>query len=362
MKMKVLSLFVTMKVLTLATLPMLTLSFVTHNAPRSNQQCGKSDEHEQSCSWRDLRGGASSFRHALSKRTVAYLISPGVASVLAGSIAGAVGVGVAFPLDTLKTKAQVISQTPTSVGSEAALEARNGGMLAIISYLYQTEGISGFYGGVKGVMLGQAFIKALAFSANQNALTWLEPVNLPNVLTLLMAACFAGFVTSFLVTPVERLKVMLQATTGVYKNEFQCFQAIVKTEGITGFLTRGLGATLTREIPSYGIYFWIYGFMMSTNIASVIGPAAPLVFGALSGMGAWLPVYPVDVVKTLLQNTEGTCKRSAMDITRELYAEGGIGAFFDGLTPKMLRAAINHAVTFYVYDLVLQALTGQTLA
>jgi solute carrier family 25 carnitine/acylcarnitine transporter 20/29 len=48
---------------------------------------------------------------------------------------------------------------------------------------------------------------------------------------------------------------------------------------------------------------------------------------------------------------------SALEIIKQLYAEGGIGAFFDGLTPKMLRAALNHSVTFFIYDLVLKALS-----
>jgi hypothetical protein len=39
-----------------------------------------------------------------------YMTEVGAASLLAGSIGGAVGVGVAYPFDTLKTKAQVYGQ------------------------------------------------------------------------------------------------------------------------------------------------------------------------------------------------------------------------------------------------------------
>jgi Mitochondrial carrier protein len=62
-------------------------------------------------------------------------------------------------------------------------------------------------------------------------------------------------------------------------------------------------------------------------------------------------------VKTIVQNTEGD-EISSIQVVREIYESGGIGAFFDGLTPKMLRAAVNHAVTFWVYDLVHGAITG----
>ena len=71
------------------------------------------------------RGGASS--------TQVSLVGPAAASVLAGSIAGAVGVGVAFPLDTLKTKAQVL-------GPEA------NGMIQTIQLIWNSEGLAGFFG------------------------------------------------------------------------------------------------------------------------------------------------------------------------------------------------------------------------
>jgi len=88
---------------------------------------------------------------------------------------------------------------------------------------------------------------------------------------------------------------MLQAqSAGKYANELECMQAIVQREGWYGLMTRGLGATLTREVPSYGLYFLVYGMMMQSTLAQLIpGPlVAPLIFGALSGMASWLPVYP----------------------------------------------------------------------
>jgi len=68
-------------------------------------------------------------------------------------------------------------------------------------------------------------------------------------------------------------------------------------------------------------------------------------------------VYPIDVVKTLVQNTDGSSSVSSFEVAKDLYLERGIEGFFDGLTPKMLRAAINHAVCFYIYDMVMSGLT-----
>ena len=78
-----------------------------------------------------------------------------------------------------------------------------------------------------------------------------------------------------------------------------------------------------------------------------------------SGMTSWVPVYPIDAVKTIVQNTEGSemdrGKTGSFYVAKKLYDEGGIAAFFDGITPKMLRAAVNHAVTFSLYEFVMKS-------
>jgi solute carrier family 25 carnitine/acylcarnitine transporter 20/29 len=211
------------------------------------------------------------------------MISAAATSLLAGSLAGAVGVGVAFPLDTLKTRAQVME-------TEVKLS-----MPQVVRAIYKQDGLKGFFGGVKGMMLGQAVIKSIAFGCNAATLAFLQQ-HFPNVAPaalLITAACFAGFITSFFVTPVERVKVMMQASSGTYANEIACLRAILRREGWAGLFGRGLGPTLIRETPSYGIYFFIYGYLMQTPLAPVLGGVAPLLFGAASGCACWIPVYPV---------------------------------------------------------------------
>jgi lipoprotein signal peptidase len=219
-------------------------------------------------------------------------------------------------------------------------------------------------------MIGQGILKSVAFTANSIALRFLHGRLSPSTnkwTSLLLAAAFAGFITSFLTVPFERIKVMMQAqqkqTTNnnhnkndkikYYSNEIDCLRAIIRNEGISGSMVRGLGTTLAREVPSFVIYFVFYAVLMQSKILT--RSFAPLIGGALAGCACWIPVYPVDVVKTIVQNTEGgtsSSSKTSWDITKELYRTGGIGVFFDGITPKMLRAAINHAVTFFLYDLI----------
>jgi solute carrier family 25 carnitine/acylcarnitine transporter 20/29 len=60
-----------------------------------------------------------------------------------------------------------------------------------------------------------------------------------------------------------------------------------------------------------------------------------------------------------MQNTEGSSvltevikSDSFMETASSLYQRGGVSIFFDGISPKLIRAAINHSVTFYIYDLI----------
>lgn len=346
-----------------------------------------------------------------SSTSLSVILGTGAASLLAGSLGGAVGVGVAYPFDTLKTKSQVYRRERQRTSEKRDAPANNidldcegklkvdtpiiehhdindddsidndnvstqeddDNLFSLIVQILQNEGIAGFFGGVRGMMAGQAIIKSVAFSTNELALGILLNNNNNHDASLLgvsssatssfgmliLAAGFSGFVTSFLVAPIERVKVMMQAqqqSSATYTNELECIQAVLKQEGWNGLFLRGLGPTMLREVPSYAIYFVVYRVLMN-SLEGNLGSAAPLVCGAISGCACWIPVYPIDVVKTLVQNTEGgKASESAIDVAIQLYKDEGIQVFFNGLTPKMLRASVNHAVTFWVYDLVIDVL------
>ena len=335
------------------------------------------------------------------------ILPPAIASVIAGSIAGAVGVGVAFPLDKLKTKSQVLSSSSTSMKQKkksyySAVDIKNGGAvssvakmsnLQLVKCIWNTEGLKGFFGGVRAAMIGQAMIKAIAFTCNTNILKYLRKKrSVENISqsdefsSLLLAACISGIITSFVVVPVERIKIIMQAQESsdddhdskkdYYKNELDCLRMVLYNEGWSGLCTRGLGTTIckflhviyklytnisnfisVREIPSYAIYFTLYGYAKNTKVAKTLGPLAPIVLGALSGCASWIPIYPIDVVKTLLQNTNNSQNdMSVGQMIQQLYDNGGISVFFDGLQPKLLESAVKHAIVFWLYNLVMSFL------
>ena len=68
---------------------------------------------------------------------------------------------------------------------------------------------------------------------------------------------------------------------------------------------------------------------------------------------SWIPVYPIDVVKTNIQVADGAEEDAGFIGTAvNLYRTSGFWVFWDGLGPKLARAVVNHAVTFFVFDFV----------
>ena len=83
----------------------------------------------------------------------------------------------------------------------------------------------------------------------------------------------------------------------------------------------------------------------------------------IAGMIAWIPVYPFDVIKTNLQNKQSDDGEETDMVNMAIYLKNqyGYGVFYDGISPKLLRAAVNHGVTFYVYEFILKFLTEGTI-
>jgi solute carrier family 25 carnitine/acylcarnitine transporter 20/29 len=268
-----------------------------------------------------------------------------VVSLGAGSIAGALGVGIAYPLDTLKVKAQVYAGT----GS------RSMGGFKLMRRIFSEEGLAGFYQGVSPTMAGQALIKGVAFFAYESAKAQLEiwwGTNL-GLGGLAIAAAVSGAVVTFVATPVERIKVVMQASSAsTFSSPIQCVKDVVRDDGLDGLLFRGFGATLLREVPAYSGYYLAYEVVSSYLLAfSCPQFLTSLLGGAAAGVACWVPVYPIDVVKTNLQaSVDSGGGYSFVSATRSLYASGGVGAFWDGIGPKLLRAVVNHAATFVLFD------------
>ncbi|WVW82453.1 hypothetical protein I302_104463 [Kwoniella bestiolae CBS 10118] len=95
------------------------------------------------------------------------------------------------------------------------------------------------------------------------------------------------------------------------------------------------------------------------SVLSQLGQSAyGFVLGGIAGgIGAYV-VYPIDLVKTRLQNQRSTVVgevlyRNAADCVRKVYAnEGGVRAFYRGVLPQLVGVAPEKAIKLTVNDFV----------
>ena len=219
--------------------------------------------------------------------------------------------------------------------------------------MLRKEGITIFWAGI-----GPAMLMAPAAMVQY---TLMDPLR--DVMPLVAAALVAGSLDILIKCPFERLKTALQVQVGGEAQQIAASQLMhqtVKAHGILG-LWAGLGATLARDMP-YLVLKWLT-YVQMQGILGVLIPNANvpnLLSGAGAGAVAATAVTPADVIKTRLQAVTSTGDprerpTSALAIGKALLGEGGVGALFRGLGPRLLRIPIYTAITLATFDFVKDA-------
>ena len=112
---------------------------------------------------------------------------------------------------------------------------------------FQREGLGGFFKGVTTPVLSGSAVNSSVFIGYGLGMSFLEPdVDRgsnngapPNYLNVYLAGCCGGFAQTHITTPVELVKVKLQAPTESgaarkYKGPLDCAKQIVRTNGLAG--------------------------------------------------------------------------------------------------------------------------------
>jgi len=142
------------------------------------------------------------------------------------------------------------------------------------------------------------------------------------------------------------------------KSELQVAREIIKKQGYRG-LTRGLGLTVMREVPSFGAYFFCYQWFYSNGLYLFPeNPLSVIMFaGGMAGVGCWAVSYPTDVLKTRWQadGADGKFKYSNLSQCFRATAKNGAiynpkSTFWTGFGATAFRAFPVNAITFTVVN------------
>mmetsp|Transcript_35954 Transcript_35954/g.93548 ORF Transcript_35954/g.93548 Transcript_35954/m.93548 type:complete len:277 (-) Transcript_35954:158-988(-) len=253
----------------------------------------------------------------------------------AGTVGGMAGVVAGQPFDTVKVYMQLGNG-----------ESGRGTIRCSMSSIYKQYGAKGFFKGMLSPMAGIAAMNATVFwgyGAAERYLRHKQGVGADEKTPLkdvYWAGFLGGLAQSFVCAPVELLKVRLQSFSDPSgaAGPVSLARHIVLKEGPLN-LFRGLGVTILRDTPSFGLYFvvyeWIDRWMEHSSEVS-----RTLLAGGTAGVITWASVYPIDVIKSRIQTGR------EWNI-REMWRSG---ALYRGALPCLIRAFPVNAVTFFVYN------------
>lgn len=257
---------------------------------------------------------------------------------IAGCVGGVAGVFVGHPLDTVKVNLQ----------TQSTINPKYTGTLDCIKSLMVKEGIRGVYRGVSSPIAGLAAINAIVFGVYGNVK---KNMANPNSLSShAIAGATAGFLTSFITSPMELVKSRIQvAGTKAGKNPLNCLVKIYTRKKLRGVF-QGLGITIGREVPAFTTYFVTYELLARTEEGKIASPAQILFAGGMAGVVSWVVPYPVDVIKSIIQVDGITSQKYTgyYDCIKKTVNSQGYLSLYRGLTPTIIRAFPVNAVTFFV--------------
>ncbi|KAJ2776874.1 hypothetical protein H4R18_005441 [Coemansia javaensis] len=237
----------------------------------------------------------------------------------------------------------------------------------------RNEGVLGLYKGMASPLVGIAAVNSLLFWAYSygKALQTGSATATPTLGQVAIAGAGAGAVNSVLASPVELLKVRLQvqysaAGGAVFRGPVSLARHLVGQFGARG-IAWGFWATVAREIPAYAAFYT--GFeaakralarALAGGDVDRLGPLPLMAAGSAGGVSYWLACYPLDVIKSRVQNSAAPPRGAGYiaAAARSIAAEQGLRGFYRGFTPSVLRSIPAAAVTFASYELVMRALNG----
>jgi len=174
---------------------------------------------------------------------------------------------------------------------------------------------------------------------------------------------------TLITAPFERVKVLLQiqgqkelkpGEKPRYSGGVDVVRQLYKEGGVRSVF-RGSAMTLARDGPGSAAYFATYEYLKrrltpkdANGNPGPLSLPAVMAAGGAAGVAMWIPVFPVDTIKSRLQSAEG--RPTIGGTIRGLYASGGLKAFFPGMGPAMARAVPANAATFLGVELAHKAM------
>ena len=207
------------------------------------------------------------------------------------------------------------------------------------------------------------------------------PLPLPQ---LAIAGACAGAATSFVLTPIELIKVRMQvqmiaqeqvAATGSniarppLPGPVELFKRVVQQHGFKG-LWLGQTGTFLRETGGSIAWFSAFEGVARAFVAKRqrtassgrtitkddLSSAELMLAGAAAGTGYTVTLFPADCIKSTIQTgdelAKGRRQAGFLQVGKEIYQARGIRGLYSGCGVTIVRSAPSSAIIFWIYSLL----------
>ncbi|WWC87928.1 uncharacterized protein L201_002828 [Kwoniella dendrophila CBS 6074] len=209
------------------------------------------------------------------------------------------------------------------------------------------------------------------------------------VINTFIAGGLAGAASRTVVSPLERLKIILQvqASTSAVSSSGQAYGGVWeslgrmwKNEGWRGFM-KGNGINVVRILPYSALQFTSYGAFKSVlgtwSGETTLSTPLRLTAGAGAGIVAVAATYPLDLVRARLSvATSGMSIKSAsggftaedaklgmIGMTKKVYrTEGGVRGLYRGCWATAVGVAPYVSLNFYIYESLKSMILPESLS
>ena len=291
-------------------------------------------------------------------------------SLSKGTCGGIVVTLIGHPFDTLKVRLQ----------AQSVANPVYSGVVDCFKQTVSKEGMKGLYKGMSSPLAGQMVFRASLFTSFAQSKVFLASQKEGGALSqsqFFLAGGMTGAVVSFAEGPIDFYKSQMQvqaikaAEAGgkgmPQPNISETVKRSFAYNGVRGPF-QGLSATLLRNIPANAVYFGSFECFKGLACDRYNCKASDLSVPALFGMGGlagslyWALLFPADVIKSKMQSDsiakgERTYKTIAGSV-RSLYKEGGMGVFYRGFVPCMLRSTPANGIMLMTVDKVRNYIDG----